>query len=242
MAGAGSRRAARGPGTVVTVTGRTLRDERVSVTRELILAAAERLFAEHGVYAVSNRQVSEAAGQGNNAAVGYHFGTKADLVRAIARKHAGQIEQLQVRMVAEIGDSTDLRDWVACLVRPLPEHLAALGSPTWYARFCAQVMTDPALREIMVAESLTAPALRQIVDGLNRCLPDLPVEVRVERGDMARQLMVHICAERERALSESTPTPRADWYDAANGLIDAIVGLWLAPVTNFSSAPAASHD
>ncbi|MGO4759077.1 TetR family transcriptional regulator, partial [Streptomyces sp. 2MCAF27] len=64
------------------MAGRTARAEQVSATRELILTAAERLFAERGVYAVSNRQVSEAAGQGNNAAVGYHFGTKADLVRA----------------------------------------------------------------------------------------------------------------------------------------------------------------
>src|ERR1700686_2031953 len=64
-------------------TAAKLRNDRASTTREAILTAAERLFAEHGVYAVSNRQVSEAAGQGNNAAVGYHFGTKADLVCAL---------------------------------------------------------------------------------------------------------------------------------------------------------------
>jgi AcrR family transcriptional regulator len=205
--------------------------ERVNETRELILAAAERLFAEHGVLAVSNRQVSEAAGQGNNTAVGYHFGTKTDLVRAIIRKHAEPIELIRQRMLAEVGDSSDARDWVACLVRPATAHLAALGSPTWYARFGAQVMTDPTLREIMIDESLTSPSLLQIVDGLNRCLPELPVEVRVERGDMARQLMVHMVAERERALAEGTPTPRSTWHDAATGLIDALVGLWLAPVT-----------
>ncbi|MEV0038015.1 TetR family transcriptional regulator, partial [Streptomyces sp. NPDC050804] len=56
------------------MTGRAVRAERGDATRELILVTAERLFAEHGVFAVSNRQVSEAAGQGNNAAVGYHFG------------------------------------------------------------------------------------------------------------------------------------------------------------------------
>ena len=60
-------------------TARSVRAERASTTQEAILKAAERLYAEHGVFAVSNRQVSEAAGQGNNAAVGYHFGTKADL-------------------------------------------------------------------------------------------------------------------------------------------------------------------
>ncbi|MER5419476.1 TetR/AcrR family transcriptional regulator [Streptosporangium roseum] len=214
------------------MAGRTVRADRVGATRESILTAAERLFAEHGVFAVSNRQVSEAAGQGNNAAVGYHFGTKADLVRAIVRKHAEQIEQVRLRMLAEIGDSSNVRDWVACLVRPSAEHLAALGSPTWYARFGAQVMTDPAIRGIMVAESLASPSLHQVLDGLNRCLPDLPVEVRAERGDMARQLMVHMYAERERALAEGAPTPRSSWHDAATGLIDAIVGLWLAPVTS----------
>ncbi|MEO3789403.1 TetR family transcriptional regulator [Nonomuraea sp. B10E15] len=216
---------------MVTVAARTPRAGRASATREQILVAAERLFAEHGVFAVSNRQVSEAAGQGNNAAVGYHFGTKADLVRAIARKHAEHTERIRGRMVAEVGDSAEVRDWVACLVRPIAEHLASLGSPTWFARFGAQVMTDPTLREIMVEESLTSPSLQQIIDGLDRCLPALPADVRAERNDMARQLMVHMCAERERALAEGVPTPRASWQDAATGLIDAIVGMWQAPVT-----------
>ncbi|MDP9612000.1 TetR family transcriptional regulator [Streptomyces hygroscopicus] len=213
------------------MAGRTVRDERAEATREAILATAERLFAERGVYVVSNRQVSEAAGQGNNAAVGYHFGTKADLVRAIARKHAQQVERVRERLLREIGDSTDVRDWVACLVRPVLEHLAELDGPTWYARFCAQVLTDPALHEIMAEEALASPALRQTLDGFNRCLPELPLEVRVERGDMARNLIVHMCAERERALAENTATPRSSWHDAATGLIDGIVGLWLAPVT-----------
>lgn len=216
----------------MTVTGRTVRADRAGATRESILTAAERLFAEHGVMAVSNRQVSEAAGQGNNTAVGYHFGTKTDLVRAIVRKHAEQIERVRLRILATIGDSSDVRDWVGCLVRPTAEHLAALGNPTWFARFGAQVMTDPVFREIMIEEALSSRALLQIIDGLNRCLPDLPAEVRAERYDMARQLMVHVCAERERALAEGTPTPRSSWHDAATGLIDAIVGLWLAPVTS----------
>jgi AcrR family transcriptional regulator len=212
----------------MTAGGRTA---RVSATRESILTAAERLFAEHGVSAVSNRQISEAAGQGNNTAVGYHFGTKADLVRAIVRKHAEQVEQVRLRMVTEIGDSTELRDWVACLVRPNTEHLDALGSPTWYARCAAQVMSDPVLREIMVDESLTALPLQLAVDGLGRCLPELPAQVRAERDDMARHLIVQVTAERERALAEGTPTHRAGWHDAATGLIDAITGMLLAPVT-----------
>jgi len=212
------------------MAGRTVRAEQVGATRELILTAAERLFAERGVNAVSNRQVSEAAGQGNNTAVGYHFGTKADLVRAIVRKHAERIEEIRTRLLAGVGDSTDVRDWVDCLVRPIPEHLANLGGPTWYARFCAQLMTDPALNRILVEESLASPTLRQIIDGVTRCLPELPPEVRAERAEMARHLIVHMPAERERALAENRPTPRANWHDAADGLIGALTGLWLAPV------------
>jgi AcrR family transcriptional regulator len=213
-----------------------VRAKRVNATREQILTAAERLFAEHGVYAVSNREVSAAAGQGNNAAVGYHFGTKSDLVRAIVRKHAVEVERTRERMLAEIGDSTEMRDWVTCLVRPVTEHLDALGTPSWFARFGAQVMTDPVLREIMIEESLTSPTLLRILDGVNRCLPALPVEVRVERNDMIRQLMVHMVAERERALAEDSPTPRPNWHDAATGLIDALIGLWLAPVTTWKES------
>ncbi|MDA3630275.1 TetR/AcrR family transcriptional regulator [Saccharopolyspora oryzae] len=210
---------------------RTAGSTRAAATRELILSAAERLFAEHGVAAVSNRQVSEAAGQGNNTAVGYHFGSKADLVRAIMRKHSGPIEELRGEMVAAVGDSSDVRDWVACVVRPSTRYFADLGAPTWFGRFGAQAMTDPAYREIVVSESLNSPALLRATDGLNSCLPDLPLEVRLERRDMARQLMVHMIAERERALAEGESTPRATWEDAANGLIDGIVGMWLAPVT-----------
>ncbi|ORX19045.1 TetR family transcriptional regulator [Mycobacterium szulgai] len=215
----------------MTTLGRAVRSERANSTQEAILVAAERLFAEHGVFAVSNRQVSEAAGQGNNAAVGYHFGTKADLVRAIEQKHRGPVEELREQMVAALPESAQMRDWVACLVRPLTDHLAALGNPTWYARFAAQAMTDPAYQNIIVKDALSSPSLVQVIDGINSCLPDLPIDVRFERNIMARNLLMHTCADLERALAAGTSVPRRSWQAAATGLIDAIVGLWLAPVT-----------
>jgi AcrR family transcriptional regulator len=215
----------------MTAVARTVRTERATSTQEAILAAAERLYAEHGMFAVSNRQVSEAAGQGNNAAVGYHFGTKADLVRAIEQKHRGPIERLREQMVAELGDSTDMRDWIACLVRPLTDHLETLGNPTWYARFAAQAMTDPAYYHIIVKGALSSPSLVRVVEGVNRCLPELPAEVRYERNVMARNLLMHTCADRERALAAGLSMHQTSWRAAASGLIDAIVGLWMAPVT-----------
>jgi AcrR family transcriptional regulator len=223
---------------MLMTTAAKVRNDRATSTREAILTAAERLFAEHGVYAVSNRQVSEAAGQGNNAAVGYHFGTKTDLVRAIESKHRLPVEELRERMVSQTSESTDLREWVACLVCPLTEHLAELGNPTWYARFAAQAMADPAYHKIVVKDALGSSSLVRVIEGINRCLPDLPATVHAERNIMARNLLMHTCAEWERALADRTAMPRSGWRQATSGLIDAIVGLWLAPVT----APDAEGD
>jgi AcrR family transcriptional regulator len=205
--------------------------DRGSETRELIITTAERLFAEQGVEAVSNRQVSEAAGQSNNFAVGYHFGSKEDLVVAIVRRHLESIERRRTDMLVQVTGSPDLRDWVSCLVRPITEHLAAQGSPTWYARFMAQVMTHPSLRKLVVNEAVSSRSMQQTIEGVLRLLPRLPEEVRQERSDMSRLMIVHMCAERERALHEGTAPPRSSWASTATGLTDAIVGVWLAPVT-----------
>jgi hypothetical protein len=79
---------------------------------------------------------------------------------------------------------------------------------------------------------LSSPTLVQVVEGINRCLPDLPANVTFDRNIMARNLLMHSCADRERALAKgATPASRTSWQAAGTGLIDAIVGMWLAPVT-----------
>ncbi|WP_197028960.1 TetR/AcrR family transcriptional regulator [Blastococcus sp. URHD0036] len=211
--------------------GGRVRMERSAASRQLILATAERLFAERGVAAVSHRHISEAAGQRNSAAVGYHFGTKPDLVLAILRSHSEPIEARRQEMVEALGPDPDLRDWVACLVCPSTDHLAELGDPTWFARFRALVVTDPALRELALDDSARSGALRRVVEGLRECVRQLPEAVYEERRAMEVQLLVHGCADRERALAEGRPTPRATWQEAATGIVDAVVGLWLAPVS-----------
>lgn len=205
---------------------------RSAATREAIMAAAERLYAEQGLSAISNRQISEAAGQGNVTAVSYHFGSRLDLVRAIMVRHGEEVDALRARHVAEVGGSTDLRDWVRCLVRPVSEHLAALGVPSWQARFAVQVLTDPVTRNLIAEEALGRPGLHAVMLGLKQRLADLPPHVRRVRGEMARHLITHTCAERERGLADRTARPRASWSDTADELEDALVGLFTAPVTH----------
>ncbi|MBB3661611.1 MULTISPECIES: TetR/AcrR family transcriptional regulator [Prauserella salsuginis group] len=207
------------------------RTSRAAATRQLIIEAAERLFAERGVTAVSNRQVSEAAGQGNNTAVGYHFGGKADLVRAIVRHRYERVEHLREEMLEQVRGSREVRDWVSCLVLPMTRHLAASGSPTWFARFAAQAATEPAFAAMITEEALNSPVLNEVRAGLDACLPELPRSVRQQRAEMARTLMVHTVADRERALADGTEPSAESWDEAAHGLIDALTGMWTAPVT-----------
>ena len=207
------------------------RGRQAAGTREAILATAERLFAEHGVTSVSSRQISEAAGQGNNAAVGYHFGTKADLIRAIVHRHDEVIEQSRRRHVDRVGADATAREWVACLVLPFTEHLAAAGATCWYARFLVQLSTDPALREIIDDEMLASAQIARIGQGLAPCLAGMPAAVREERLQMVRRLLLHTCAERERALAVSGGAPGPAWKQTSKMLVDAIAGLLLAPVS-----------
>ncbi|MGW0788799.1 TetR/AcrR family transcriptional regulator [Streptomyces sp. NPDC002911] len=208
------------------------RTGRGADTREAIMAAAERLYAEHGLSNVSNRQISEAAGQGNNTAVSYHFGSKTTLVRAIMTKHGEQVEVIRRRYVEAVGDSPDLRDWVRCLLRPVTEHLADLGAPSWQARFAMQVMADPLMRALVSEESLTRDSLRRTLQGLGECLYDIvPPEIRPARAEMARHLITHTCAERELALTEEPVEPGTSWERTGDALEDALVGLLAAPTT-----------
>ncbi|MFF2324951.1 MULTISPECIES: TetR/AcrR family transcriptional regulator [unclassified Streptomyces] len=195
------------------------------------MTAAERLFAEQGLVAVSNRQISEAAGLGNNTAVSYHFGSKSGLVRAIMRDHADATERIRERRLAQCSGSADLRDWVGCLVRPSCEHMAELGVPSWHGRFAVQAMADPVLRAIAIDEALERPPLRRALAELADRLTAVPLQVRAERADMARHLILQTCAERERALADGAATRHPSWTRTADTLTDAVVGLFLAPVT-----------
>lgn len=204
---------------------------RAASTRELILGAAERLFAEHGLDNVPHRQIAAAAGQGNVSAVNYHFGTTSDLVRAIVRRHGEAVEELRLRWVAAAETSNELRGWVGCLIYPVAEHLESLGSPTWWARFSALVTTDPRYRNLIAEELEHSHGLSRTATALSRSAVHLPEAVRLERNEMTRLLAVHVFAQRESALADGSSVARATWRESADGIVDATVGLWQADVT-----------
>ena len=69
-------------------------------TRDRLLDAAERLFAEHGLDGTSLRRITTAA-DANLAAVNYHFGSKLELVRAVFARRLAPMNAERLRLLDE---------------------------------------------------------------------------------------------------------------------------------------------
>jgi AcrR family transcriptional regulator len=66
------------------------------------MRAAERLFAEQGIDAVSLRQIGTAAGMRMAGTVAYHFGDKDGLIRAIIEDRDRRIDERRRALLAEL--------------------------------------------------------------------------------------------------------------------------------------------
>ena len=69
-------------------------------TREQLILAGERLFAQQGVDNVSLRQINAEAGQRNSSASHYHFGSKESLITAICEYRLERLNKRRNDMLA----------------------------------------------------------------------------------------------------------------------------------------------
>ena len=74
-------------------------------TKTRLLDHAERMFAEDGIYAVTNRQITEAAGQKNESALNYHFGTRNELIIALLTRRGRALDASRADRLAQLGDN-----------------------------------------------------------------------------------------------------------------------------------------
>ncbi|MEU6379443.1 TetR/AcrR family transcriptional regulator [Streptomyces sp. NPDC046909] len=144
-------------------------------TRATLMDAAERLFAEQGVEAVSVRAVNAAAGLAP-AAVHYHFGTKEALLDAVLLRRGREV-------VADISARCDAL--LAQAGRPDPEEiLEALIAP--YAALLERDRAGGA-RWLSIVGQLTlsgsdqmmpsaAPATDRLQTLIHRAFPDTPAD------------------------------------------------------------------
>ncbi|MBO8195137.1 TetR family transcriptional regulator [Streptomyces oryzae] len=126
-------------------------------TRTQLLDAAEHLFAEHGYRGTSVRAITKLAGA-NLAAVGYHFGSKAELMAAVARRVIEPINAAQCagldKLLARTPDPS-VSELVEAFAGPLFDEMSARdegGSRT--SRLIVTILSDPAEE----ARSWTGPA------------------------------------------------------------------------------------
>src|SRR3954467_6317237 len=91
-------------------------------TKSQIKAAAQMLFARHGVDAVTVQQIVAAAGQRNNAALHYHFGWKEELIRQMVVDGASVLDERRRSMLLEIearGGPSTIREVMLVLIMPV---------------------------------------------------------------------------------------------------------------------------
>lgn len=140
--------------------------------RQLLLDAAERLFAKHGVDAVSLRAVMAEACT-NVASVHYHFGSKQALVSAVVATRSDDVARRRTALLDELETRPDasVRDLARAFVEPVAE--LALGGNVAWVRLVDGIIASghPALEEI--AGSFTPQGTRMVAT-LERLCPGVP--------------------------------------------------------------------
>jgi AcrR family transcriptional regulator len=208
--------------------------------QERLLTAAERLFAERGLDGVSLRQINEAAGCRNVAAIHYHFGSKEALITALIERHMAGINTRRLAMLRELehsGRVSDLQAVVEAMVWPLAEQLNDTTGRNHYIQLLAQVYGDP---RIPIAETFRGrygQSVRRIEELIHQLLTHLPREVVTTRLTLATGQLIHALADWERRLR----TPRGKARAARTALFvsiltDTIAAALAAPVSAATQA------
>ena len=200
--------------------------------RERILLVAERLIAERGL-GVPLREIAVEAGQRNNSAVHYHFGSRDGLVRAIVERRMEVLEKRQIELLARYErdhDSEEVRGLVDVLVRPM-FHVPYEQGATHYARFLEQVRVHPVIARAELDVDHWA-TVRMITARLDKALSGqlgLAAATRRRRLASMSTVLFALLADRERGSEEvrdsGGETAAASSIDE---VIDMIVGLLTA--------------
>ena len=182
-------------------------------TRELLIRTAERLFAERGIDAVSLREIGQAAGQRNNAATQYHFGTRAGLLQAIYAHRSAAIDQRRRELLDGLEAEGRLGDADALLAAVLAPHVESLDDPdNEFVGFLARVLTDEATMSTVAAQA-AAPHMGgydELRRHIRACAAGLTPAQFDRRFTMIFGWAIHALAEYARSRRGSPVMPLED--------------------------------
>ncbi|MFE2993506.1 TetR family transcriptional regulator [Nocardia sp. NPDC059246] len=200
----------------------------VTEARERIILAAEQLIAERG-QAVPLRDIAAAAGQRNNSAIQYHFGSRDGLIEAVVEHRLATLEVRRLELLAEQAGTgaTGVHDLLEALVIPMLE-LSDRHGINHYARFLEQIHTHPAVTDAANLESARRTSVRVIMQQLERELTDLPKRLRLRRLRALPTVLFALLADHERAV-EAGRVAAGD-VTAWGEIVDMLAGVLTAPV------------
>ncbi len=208
-------------------------------TRARLIAEAERLFAEQGIWKVRVQDIVAAAGQKNSSALSYHFGSRSGVLDAILREHGEPIDQDRGEVWASLDDD-HTPALIEALVQPLTRRLAT-DSGRCYLRIVAQLSADFSRWDF---DPTHVPAnLNAILRLLRDRSSAADKAQRDERVLGMIQLMTASLAERARRIEAGDPLATQDHVYAAN-LVDMLTGIIEAPSRNAAMTapqPALMH-
>jgi len=164
-----------------------------------------RLFAERGVDGVTVREIAEAAGQKNHAAVGYHFGSKEALIREVVLDGAKLIDANRNAALDRLeagGGPTTVRQVVDVLITT-SIALEGSGLEQSYNRFVVMLaMTHREMFMETLAGRWNSGYLR-CLEHLRRLLPGTAAS-KNERFLFMGAYLGSVLAARESALADET--------------------------------------
>jgi AcrR family transcriptional regulator len=93
--------------------------------KERLAEAAERLFADRGIDAVSLAEITAEAGLNNTGAVHYYFGGREQLLEAIVDAHRAEVDRRRDELIDRLEAAGDTRyeSLVRALIEPLVDKL-----------------------------------------------------------------------------------------------------------------------
>jgi len=198
------------------------------LTRQKIIATAERLFAEQGVDAASMNEITRKAGQRNKSALSYHFGSKESLLLAIIEKHESSILAQRNAYLDDLENrrAISIDSVVRAFVYPLAAKLDDADGGKYYLSILAQLASCPGMQLYRLRPDYIKRDER--VMHLFRALtPDMPDELRLPRVMQISSLLFHSLSYLASIIDKRKDSRRLCQVFTDN-LVDSIVAIVVA--------------
>ena len=205
-------------------------------TPDKLIAAAERLFADHGYTNVSVRAIAAAAGV-NWSLVGYYFRGKEGLLSEVYRRHCSSLNTERLKLLGQArADGPQLERIIEAFVRPALAEIQTEGGESSFSRLRAILAAeDSTLLNQLVAQNFDMSS-RTFVAALRECLPDVPADEILWRFHFMLGTIYYSVAspQRIKTFSKGRCDP-GNLEDTLRHLIPFLVAAFRAPVPRTAS-------